>query len=587
MGQSESVNGLTTRDRLYRWLWAAVVLLGAALRLTELDLAPLSRSEVITALAALTGSFDHGAVAGGLLVGLNRALFGLAGASDATARLLPAVVGAALPLVMLLWTPLLGRRGALLAAGMLAISPSLVFQSRQVSDLMPGVLAALLLFGALLQQRDRGDSHHPAMAVMAGLALGCGVAAGPAFFSLTATLAIATVVFRPAELAGVWASLWNRRTIPVALAAAILTSTAFLLFPAGVGAVGDGLAGWAAGFGSPFRGLGQLATILLVYEPLALLLGLAGLVWALWRGGPHARWLAVWGALGAGLALLRPGQPDAPLLVGLPLGLLAAAYGLEMGLREVLDGELSGGLGRSTLMAATAALAILGAHIWVSLGQYARFALSNSERSSASLLLAGVSAVLVAGVIALLWTYSHKLATRSLLLAALLIGTFYSWGRAWEVGHTHAADPREAWVTEGTAPGARILVKSLTAASLRSAGSAHALPVTVQRSDADPWLRWYLRDFEVTWVDALQPAIISQAVITPIEQLDPLLGDSYVGMDLALVMRPPAKPAESQPISATLRWLLLRDGPPPEMGGQVVLWLRQDVALFGDLPAGG
>ena len=85
-------------------------------------------------------------------------------------------------------------------------------------------------------------------------------------------------------------------------------------------------------------------------------------------------------------------------------------------------------------------------------------------------------------------------------------------------------------------------------------------------------------------MDSLQPGTISEVVLTLVEEENPLLGDSYLGMDVALQLGSPAD-TDTLPAGASLRWLLLRDATSagrPTPASQVVLWVRQDIALAGD-----
>jgi hypothetical protein len=367
--------------------------------------------------------------------------------------------------------------------------------------------------------------------------------------------------------------LLTRRPLLVAVASLILGGTCLFFFPDGLGITADGLTAWLGGFrlGWGGRSLG----ILLVYELLILLFGLLGLALGLWRGDSFAKTWAGWAVAGLALVLVRPDQPDAPFVLLIPLAFLAG-----MVLDAILPRQWNG---RNPLVAYGSAVVLvaLGVHIVISLGQYGRQITYNSERATASLLLAGISGILVVGVVALIWTYSRIEALRGLTVALIVLLAGYGWGRAWELGHDHQADPRELWVEEATAPGARILVDTLRITSERATRASYTLPVTVQSHD--PVLRWYLRDFsEVVWVDSLQPGIVTEAVVAPEEEQSPLLGSSYLGMDLDLRLTSPAE--RSGTLSAALRWLLLRDltaGGEPVASGRVVVWIRQDVSLLG------
>jgi uncharacterized protein (TIGR03663 family) len=566
-------------DRLYLAWWAGIWLVSALLRLYDLGSALLSPAEINEAMAALSGivgSGAGGAASSGLLVSFNRILFWLLGPSDVSARLLPAAVGCMLPLTAWLFSGHLGRTGALIAAGFLAISPSMVFFSRTASGTILGVAAALFLLGSLLRYWDGGNRR---WLLAAGAALGLGISSGATFLSIMLVVVPATAIARPAGLGRLWRGLASRRPLLVAAAALVLGSTAFAFFPAGLGVTADGLAAWLSGFELNRDALSRPFGLLLIYELFVVVFGLCGAVWARRRGNRFSAVLVFWLILGLVLGALRPGQPDVVFVSLIPLVMLASLF-----LDSILSDVFSSRAGRPVLLGSATATVILGVHLFVSLGQYARHAASNPDRADASLLLVGVSAVLMAGVVALIWTFSRRLAIGSFVLGLAVLLSVYGWGRAWELGRTHQADPRELWVNEATAPGMGILVETLKTTSDRATGASYALPLTVQTSLADPLLRWYLRDFEsVTWVDSLQPGTISEAVLTLVEEENPILGDSYLGMDLVLQLGAPAG-TDTPPAGAPLRWLLLRDASSagsPTTACQVVLWVRQDVALAG------
>ncbi len=557
-------NGGWRKDLL---LWAGVLLVSALLRLHDLGAAPLSPAEAREAWAGIATAGDTGTASSGLLLGVNRCLFWLVGPGDATARLLPALVGAVLPLAAWLFAGYLGRSGSLLAAGLLALSPSLVLFSRTASGAILGVAAALFLLGALLRHRESGDRR---WLLAAGAALGLGIASGATFLGVLLPLALAWLIARPPELAGQERCLFERASLLTAVAVLVLSSTAFFFLPAGLGATADGLGEWLSGFRVDLTAVGRPFLILLWYEPLVLVFGLFGVGRAL-RGRQHRLlvFLACWSLLGLGLAVLRPGQPDAVLAPLIPLALLGGAL-----LGAILGSALAARPARTLVVATGAAITLLAAHGLISLGQYAHHIVGDVERAEASLLLTALSAILLAGVVALLWTYSGWLALRGLAAGLAVVLAVYGWGTAWRIQQN---DPRELWVETGTAPGARLLVEALGTASHRATGSAHTLSLTVQLDD--PVLRWYLREFsQVTWAEALNAGVTSEAVVTADDQQDPTLGDNYLGMDLVLQIGEPVKP-ELTPWVAAIRWVILHDAPPPTPERKVIVWLRQDVTL--------
>lgn len=557
-----------------RWLpWLGVWLLSAVLRLYELGAAPLSPAEAREALGALAGSGTAGSATSGLLAAANSFVFWLIGPSDVSARLLPALVGTFLPLTMLLFARREARRGALIAAVLLALSPSLTLFSRSASGVTLGCAAMLVLLGALLRYSEEPGSRR-AWLGLAGAALGLGVASGGAFLSLALTLIPAVLIARPGQLLAAGRDLVTRRPLLVAAASLVLGATILVFFPDGLGITADGLAAWLSGFklGWGGRSLG----ILLVYELLILLSGLCGLALGLWRGDSFAKTWSLWVLAGLVLGLVRPNRPDVPMALLVPLAFLGG-----MVLDAVLPRQ---GEDRTPLITYGSAVVLvaLGANIFISLGQYGRQITYRPEWAMRYLVLAGISGIFVVGVVALIWTYSRMEALMGLTVALTLLLAIYGWGRAWELGHDHQADPRELWVDEATASGARILVDTLRTTSERATRASYTLPVTVQSDD--PVLRWYLRDFsEAAWVDSLQPGIVTEAVVAPEEEQNPLLGSSYLGMDLDLRFTSPAE--RSGTLSAALRWLFLRDpaaGGEPAVSGRVVVWIRQDVSLMGE-----
>lgn len=555
------------------WLpWVGVGALSAMLRLHDLGLAPLSPAEASEALASLSSSGVSGSASSGLLAAFNTFVFWLLGPSDVSARLVPALVGTLLPLSMLLFARYGTRRGALITALLLALSPSLTLFSRTSSGMMLSCAAVILLLGSLLRHSE-DPSPDGRWLWVAGAALGLGISSGGAFLSLGLTLVVALLLGRPDALMAACRDFVTRKPMAVAAASFVLGATFLFFFPAGLGVSADGLSAWLNGFRLELSG--RALGILLTYELLILLSGLCGLVLGLWRGDSFARTWALWVLAGLVLMLVRPGQPDVPLLLLIPLAFLGSM---------VIDAVLSAGDDEASPLVAygsAAALVLLGAHIATSLGQYGRQIAYNSERATAGLLLAGVSGILVVGVIALIWTYSRTGALRGLTMALSLLLAVYAWGSAWELGHDHQADPRELWVEEATAPGARILVDTLRTTSERARRASFTLPAAVQADE--PVLRWLLRDFtNVSWVDSLQPGTTSEAVVTSEELDDPLLGSSYLGMDLTLISESPTDPPRS--LGAALRWLLLRDaaaGGQPVPQSRLVVWIRQDVSLAG------
>jgi predicted membrane-bound mannosyltransferase len=124
-------------------LWVLIAVVALALRLTHLDAAPLNASEAREAMlawrvgqsfqtAGRLESLPHASGYSPLLLAANTLLFTVCGASDALARLWPALFGSVLALTPFLLRRRIGRVGALAAGLYLALSPTALLASRQL-----------------------------------------------------------------------------------------------------------------------------------------------------------------------------------------------------------------------------------------------------------------------------------------------------------------------------------------------------------------------------------------------------------------------------------------------------------------------
>ena len=131
--QNEDTQRWTLTVTLEALLYAAIIGVAALLRLWNLAAAPLTAREAAQALAAFNGT-PMSAGGSPLLYGLNQVLFGLFSTTvnDAGVRLGAALIGTIMVALPALFRSYIGRYGALAAALMLALSPTLVVASRSV-----------------------------------------------------------------------------------------------------------------------------------------------------------------------------------------------------------------------------------------------------------------------------------------------------------------------------------------------------------------------------------------------------------------------------------------------------------------------
>jgi 4-amino-4-deoxy-L-arabinose transferase-like glycosyltransferase len=310
-------------------LYALLAFLSLLLRFWQLGEMPLSPEESRTAVAALAGvdAPRSAGEAGALLEMGNRLVFALAGATDASARFLPALIGGLLPLTLVWGRPLIGRGPAAIAAVLLALSPLQLDQSRAVSP--GGIASTITLALAFVLFRYAGE-RRPWQLFAGALLLALGLTAGtPAFAGLLAL-----------GLTGLAAllQLGRRGRLPGDVEAAVAAvapangHVAAAAVPHGVGRAaedegrphpdplpegeGDGGRALPEGEGAPLTGREQVARAGLIFLVTLAVVATGALT------SPNALHQGLFAPLGAFLSSLAAGQSTGQLWRG-PLTLLA------------------------------------------------------------------------------------------------------------------------------------------------------------------------------------------------------------------------------------------------------------------------
>ena len=563
-------------------LWVLIAVLALGLRLASLDVAPLDAREAHEAnLAwrAVTGLGSPEAGYSPALLAANALLFALCGASDALARFWPALSGGVLALTPVLLRERLGRAGALAAGVYLALSPTVVFASRQLDGAIVAVAGTMATLGGLAGFFDTGKRVWLAVAA-GGLALA--VTSSPSAYGLLLALGLAWLL-----LAWVWPAEGLRQAgerlrphlgyaLAVFLLVGLALATGLGWNLGGLGAVGDLLAAWLARFSPVLNPVASPLALLAIYEPLALFSGVGGLVWAIRRGHRLGVLLGLWAGLGGLLLALMPGRAVSDVLwVLLPLAMLAgvAVAALVRDVREQ-GGWLGEGLYGLVVV-------ILWAHLYLALARYTVYG------SSADLALALLTVALQI-LLALMFALALRVdaALRAVGVGTLVMLLAVTLASAWGGAYVHPADPRELLAHEPAAIEVRDLVQTLRDLSWRKTGAPTTQPFTFEAAP-DSALAWYLRDFSAARrVEELdleeEPAPV---VVTTRRELAADLpeGVDYVGQGFAL--RRSWDPhqvgcAEGWPPQCItgVRWLLYRNTPtPPVIDEWAVLWLRRDV----------
>ncbi len=573
-------------------LYLIIALAAVGLRFYGLGDRPMQAPEAAQALAAWRAAqgLPPGSALGQaspILFTGNMFLFALFGANDLLARLLPALSGVLLVIGPYFLRRRLGRMGALAASFLLAISSSTLFFSRYLGGEIVVAACALAITWGLFGYLDQRQPKH---LYTAAAALGLALSAGAGTFTFIVVvvtfvlvLALANRLAGPGEYwqrisdawqaargaNGLWQASLLRDCAALLVLIFVLVCTAFLLHLSGLQDGIDLFSGWLSTFqpqagGQPWYYHLQL---LLVYESLVLVFGLAATVYLLKRRDLFSLFLAYWSAAAFLIYLVAGGRgPGDVLLIVLPLALLAGAF-----IGRLFD-ELVGRVSWAPEGLFVAVACAIAVHLGLQLGGYA----SRASRNYLSLAL--VAGFILIGLLVLCWfSFGREPTLRTGGLVLLLVLTTLTVSTSCYLNYQRSSDPREIMVTSPTSRELFDLVETVEMLSSRE-GDSRAIAMTVHQ-EAGPALAWYLRDFEdVEFVAQLSPSIDTPVVIAPADEQEPTLGANYSGQDFAL-----ASSWKLQGLSgpSLMDWLFYRQAPTLVQTDHLVLWVKQEPPPVG------
>ncbi len=549
-------------------LYALAFILALGIRLFELGAAPLSDFEAGWALqaweAARGGELTPGAQPGYIFP--TAGLFFLFGSSNFWARVWPALAGGLLALTPFAVRRHLGREAALISAFGLALDPGLAALSRLAGGPIPAIAFTALALAFWLSGR----------AALAGICAGLALLSGPALIPGLIGLAILWGVgrwagfFRAAEppenadRAQAPAFEW-RRALFAGLATLALVGAGLLLYPNGMGGwaqtLPEYLAGWRAAAAIPSN---RLLAAVIIYQPLALVFGLAAALRGWWQAQPLARALSLWLAVALGLAWLYTARQVGDVAWALlPLWLLA---GLELArfARRNLFGLAS--LGPAVVMM------VLGSLVWLNL-QGLAVASAEAVRFHwvvifGALVLGFLTVVLVA------FGWAWDAARAGLVLGTVSVLGVYSLAALAGVTLARPGSAQELWTPVPAAGQVDWMRATLADLGRWQAGRSDTLEV-VALVDS-PALRWLLRDFAgARFAESLAADEIPAVFITAVDQPEPAQAAGYRGQDFWWAHSPAW---DSTLPENTLLWLTRRQS--SVTVESLVLWARGD--LFPD-----
>lgn len=561
--------------------YAAILILAAVYRLVHLSAAPLTAAEAGQALAAFNGT---PLPLGGspLLYAINQIVFGISGTSlgDAGARIASALIGTLAVLLPWLFRKWLGQWGALAASLALAISPTVVFASRLIDGQFIAATLALAALGCGLryaETRQPGDLNRAAVAI--GLAL----TSGPGAVTLLIVIGLGLLMTyrwlvseedraRFTDLRYETAA-WRRAAMWGAASLLLVGSTG-LLNLGGLRGVPEVLSAWLAAWSATDTiGPLQLFQVLLVYEPLIVWAGLAGLIVSIRHMTSTTIVLGVWGIGALLIALGQPGRQVTDLTVALlPLALLAG-----LATQRLIDALIERGA-RGLEGAIWLVAAPLVGYLTVTLSGYAtgHNIIGNAQIMGQTLsplasfaVLLTILTLIVGGVFSLAMGVGPVLRAGAATLLAVF--ALIALGNAWSVTQLRPGDPRELqWGPVATTTDVRPMVEAIEAASWRATGNPTVAAVTVSLPQFDPVIEWYLRGFKNARFSA-DAGLDTPIMVTPLGDQPPTSTGGYLGAKF--VTRATWSPATLDD-TALLRWWVYRQAGDPTPLQTLVVWVK-------------
>lgn len=562
-------------------------LLALALRFAALARLPLNDQEAALALQSLSVArgtpIELGPQPGYVM--LTGALFFLTQATNFTARFWPALAGSLLAIAPFFFRRSLGRGAALFLAFALALDPALAALSREANSSILALTFVLLAAGCYFERSSAWAG------IFAGLGLLGGQYLWPGIIAVALAAWVSGSFRKPAESVAeeipdpsladtgplVLSRPFDLRRAAVAFVLTLLAAgTLFLRWPSGLSAMVASLPAYLSTWVTPTLISPVLMVLaLILYQPLALILGLWGGFGGLARRDPLDRFLLLWWLIALVLAMINPGRqvPDVAWSL-IPIWALAARQGvrlfaLTLDAREMLT---------PTLYQALLAFVLL-VFIWMSLAAIANPDLS--EESTVRLAAIGGALVLLILTSLLMRIGWSAVAMRSGLIWGLgLVIILYSVSATWHSAGLSKETTAEFYRSAAAIKDDDLLVRTLGTLAMEHNGNRNVVDVVVA-GISSPALKWSLRDVDsVTFVDALPPASEPSIVITSDQQKNLAAASAYRGE--AFVWN--YAPAWNVMVGDEwLRWLTQRIAPYDKT--MILLWGRTDMFYGGTLPA--
>jgi hypothetical protein len=582
--------------------YLALLVLALVLRLADLGSMPLMPAEAPQALAAWRVSTPMASgqsivPPSALLFALQSMSFALLGGTEAAARVATVLAGVALVVSPALFRGLLGRGRALILSVVLLCSPVLLTVSRFSSPTVWSMLFAVLALWGVWEWSQTRKSLYAVLALVMGAGMIFLTEPGGPVLALIIVLAglIARTTQQdnrfgfqeePDAPTSLLTGLPLQTGLLVAALFVLVVATGFMLYPSGLSAVGETLAGAVRGFIQTNETPLMAFIVSVFYEPFMWLLGIATVILLVRRGELTfmERFLVVWTSLGMVASILFVGASSAHALwTTIPLTVLVSRLAMEL-----LEVDMRPPFwdvpywARGILALATLALLAI---CTLAVQSFARSLLESTdgtlngvrlELSSVVLMVISVLFLILVSFMAVsLW--NGRTALRGVGIGVLAFALITSLGSGWAASVAKGTDPLEPLHMETTSADVFLLRATLFDLADRETKGFSTMPLTVEAAQ-DSVLAWVVRDFvNARFIDDVNEArgetvvILSSAVV-------PDLGGDYVGQDF--MIGESWRLQSLSPLDALAWWTQRKVGFNAANARNVttaILWVRQDV----------
>ncbi len=550
-------------------LYALAFLVGIAVRFAALGALPLTDLEAKWALQALGIANGTHPVLGSqsayvLLTSIVFLAYG--GATNALARVMPALAGSTLVLVPALFKQRLKPRPALILAFAIALEPGLVALSRQAGSSALTLSFTLAAWGFWEQRRV------PWAGICAGLALLSGSALWVGLLGLALTWAIWQPFARRGQPPGQKPPRSRQRkewldALWFALGTMAFVGTLFVLAPSGVSAWLSGMPEYIGGWTRVSNiSAGLMLFSLAAYQPLGVVLALIATVRGWVQGLRRIRLLSIWMVVSLLLSVFYPNRQITDL--GWTLIPLWALASLELARNlNVRPGE------RREVMGTVALSFLILVFIWLNFLGLTQASGLPTQAQARGWLMFGSFFLLVMSLLLVAVGWSRRIARFGAvwgLVAALGIYSLAALMGA--AGLRRLGDAVDMWRPGGTLPESDLLLATVQNMSDWSDLNVNAQPITIA-GVTSPALEWLLRERSVSLQDSASPTEAAPMVLA-VNRDDPALAARYRGQSFVWRRTPLW---EQTGFANWLDWATFHQA--PQQSETLILWVRNDLFL--------